>query len=254
MPFVFKDGSVAGTCTVCGDPSWSIRSNKCEAHKSAKPYVSKSKKAKAERTAKRPVKPALSSDGGPSESTVAQAVQNATTITASTFSSKPPSAGEWEDALAALVVLATMTYVEYVVVRPYKLPDDAATNAVSILGMSDDEARTIVGPCSYLLSKSDVNKKHGREAIEVLAFAPAILAIVAWADRVAQFRREMNVQLGGGSDVSTQSFAAPTGEGSTGGGAPIANFRGVTDPSEAPTARVNGNGPHVDHSNGRIEA
>jgi hypothetical protein len=71
---------------------------------------------------------------------------------------------------------------------------------------------------------------------------------------VAQFRREMNDQLGGGSDVSTQSFAAPSGEGEARSGPPIANFRGVTDPNEAPTARVNGNGAHVDYPNGLIEA
>lgn len=237
MPFTFKDGSVAGVCSVCGDKAWSIRSNKCEKHRSATPYKSKAKKNR---------RPPAAAAEAPSESMGAQLVGAAGEITAKTFSPRPPTAAEWEDKLTALVVLATMTYVEYVVVRPFHLPEPHATEAVSMLGMTEDEARTVVEPCSYLIGRSELNKKHGREAIEILAFAPAVLAIVSWADRVSSFRQQMQAQLGG-PDVRLQSVATAPRTSETGGGAPIANFGlGEWDPDKAPTARVHGNGPHVD--------
>ena len=253
MPFQFRDGTFAGTCSVCGAPSWSPRSNKCADHKSATPYKSKSKKAKAERAAARR-SPSVASDGGPITGPVTgpstkQYVEAAGEITSKTFSGKPPTASEWEEKLTALVVLGTMTYVEYVVVRPVGLSDADATQAVAILGMTDEEARTIVEPCSYLLGRSELNKKHGREAIEILAFAPALLAIVSWADRVSQFRQQMQV---GDPNVSTQRFEAAPGASETTGGPVIANFRGVTDPGQAPTARVNGDGAHLDRENGLV--
>jgi hypothetical protein len=243
MPFVFRDGSVAGVCSVCGEPGWSIRSNKCAEHRTTPPVKLKAEKAKKGKGS------SVNPDGS-SKSTAAQFVAAAGAIDAKTFSGKPPTAAEWEDKLTALVVLATMTYVEYVVVKPFRLPEPDATNAVALLGMTDDEARTIVEPCSYLLSKSSINKKHGREALELLAFAPAILAIVAWADRVQSFRHQMldaqqGVQLGE-PYVRAQGPEASPGASQTPGGAPLANFTGITDPGQAPTARVNGDRSHVD--------
>ena len=146
-----------------------------------------------------------------------------------------------------------MTYAEYVVVRPFHLPEPDATNAVSLLGMTDEEARTIIEPCSFLLARSEINKKHGREALEILAFAPAILAIVSWADRVSSFRQSMQAQLGD-PNVSFERPQAPSGASETSGGAPIANFRGVTDPREAPTARVNGDRAHLDDEDRTVTA
>lgn len=250
MPFVFKDGSVAGVCSVCGDSAWSIRSNKCETHRTA-PVL----KLKAEKP-KKGQKSSVNADGSP-KNVITQVVETAGAIDAKTFSGKPPTAAEWEDKLTSLVVLLTMTYVEYAVVKPLKMSDADATQAVSYLGMTDDEARTIVEPCSYLLSKSSINKKHGREAIEVLAFAPAILAIVSWADRVSTFRQQMlaaqqSGQLQGDPNVSTESHG-PTESPSRpqGPGPVVANFGGpgVWDPRESPTARVNGNRADVDVTN-----
>jgi hypothetical protein len=240
MPFVFKDGSVAGICSVCGEPGWSIRSNKCAEHRTSKPTKLKAEKVKTVKKGE----PSVNADGSPGER-AKQFVETAGDITSKTFSGKAPSASEWEEKLTALVVLATMTYVEYVVVRPFHLPEPHASEAVSVLGMTDDEARTIIEPCSFLLARSEINKKHGREAIEILAFAPAILAIVSWADRVSSFRQQMQAQLGD-PNVSFERPQAPSGATETSGGAPIANFRGVTDPREAPTSRVNGDRPHLD--------
>jgi len=244
MPFAFQDGSVAGTCKTCGAPAWSIRSNRCLEHK-IEPAI----KLKAEKP-KKGVKPTLNADGS-AKSTASQFVDVAGAIDAKTFSGKPPTASEWEDKLTALVVLGTMTYVEYVVLRPFGLAEPGASEAVAMLGMSDDEARTIVEPCSYLLSKSRINKKHGREAIELLAFAPAILAIIAWADRVQQFRQSMlaaqaSGQLGG-RHVRTEGSEAAPGPSGAGPGPAVANFGdGVWDLNEAATARVNGDRSHVD--------
>ena len=239
MPLTWRDGSVAGTCSVCGNPAWSIRSNKCLEHKIDKPV-----KLKAEKVKKGP---SVTADGGPGEP-VKQFVSEAGAITPKTFSPKPPSAAEWEDKLTSLVVLATMTYVEYVVVRPWKLAEPYATEAVAMLGMTNDEAQAIIEPCSFLLARSEINKKHGREALELLAFAPAILAIVAWANRVSDFRQSMQTQLGDPNVRSERPQTSP-GPSRTSEGAPLANFGGVTDPSQAPTARVNGDRAHVDVEN-----
>jgi hypothetical protein len=239
MPLTWRDGSVAGTCSVCGDPAWSIRSNKCAIHKIEKTVKPKSSSKKI---------PTVNSDGGPAEA-AKQFVNEAGTITPKTFSGKPPSASEWEDKLTSLVILATMTYVEYVVVRPWKLAEPYSTEAVSMLGMTDEEARTIIEPCSFLLARTEINKKHGREALEILAFAPALLAIVAWADRVSSFRQSMQAQLGDPQNVRSERPQAAPSPSETRDGAPLANFRGVTDPSEAPTARVNGDRPYMDVEN-----
>ena len=239
--FVFKDGSVPGVCKTCGEPSWSPRSNACALHRKT-PAV----KLKAEKTKS----PRINADGSPVEpSPLATAVETAGAITAKTFSSKPPSASEWEDKLGSLVVLLTMTYVEYAVVRPFHLADDVAAHWVEQLGMTDEEASTVVEPCSFLIAKTDLNKKHGREAIEILAFAPAILAVISWADRVSEFRREMQRQLGGDNVVSFQSPRSTEGPDRTESGAPLANFRGVTDPSQAPTARVDRDRSDVEQPN-----
>jgi hypothetical protein len=244
--FVFKDGSVPGVCKTCGAPSWSSRSNACAEHRKTPAVKVKAKKVT---TVKKGAAPRVNADGGPEPSVVSQAVDAAGAITAKTFSSKAPSASEWEDKLSALVVLLTFTYVEYAVVRPFHLPDDQAAMWVERLGMTDDEAEKIVEPCSFMIAKTDLNKKHGREAIEVLAFAPAILAVISWADRVSEFRREMQRQLGGENVVRFESSATSEGSGRTESGAPIANFRGVTDPSQAPTASVDRNGFDVEHQN-----
>lgn len=234
MPFTFPDGSLPGTCTICGAKSWSPRSNKCEEHKPEKKEVKNPRKKKDG--------PRVNADG--SKSTSARVIQAAAVIDSKTFSGKPPSAQEWEDKLGALVVLLTMTYVEYAVVKPLKMGEPASTNAVSALGMTEEEASTIVEPFGHLIAKSSINKKHGREAIEVLAFAPALLAIMAWADRVSSFRQQFSIE--GEGSVRTQSTQTEGGEGQTPSGIPVANFRGVVDPNQAPTAKLNGNQPHVD--------
>lgn len=213
MPLTWRDGSVAGTCSVCGEPAWSIRSNKCLVHKIEKPVKLKAEKKQTN----------VNPDGGPSDP-VKQFVTEAGAITPKTFSGKAPSASEWEDKLTSLVVLATMTYVEYVVVKPWKLSEPYASEAVAMLGMTNDEAQAIIEPCSFLLAKSEINKKHGREALELLAFAPAILAIVAWADRVSQFRQSMQAQLGDPNVRSERSQTSP-GPSRTSEGAPPRQLR-----------------------------
>lgn len=246
---IFKDGSTPGTCKTCGAPAWHPRSNKCAEHRNT-PAIKV--KAEPKKTKAAPA-PRVASDGGPVDdpSPLATAVAEAGKITAKTFSDRPPNAKEWEDKLTSLVVLLTMTYVEYAIVKPFKLPEQVADAWVERLGMTEEEAATIVEPCSFVIAKTDLNKKHGREAIEILAFAPAILSVISWADRVTEFRREMQQQLERGDNVL--SFTSPsTSQGPSraeSGGPPVANFRGVTDPSQAPTARVDRDSPDVDEQN-----
>ena len=242
MPFIFKDGSVAGTCKVCGKKAWSDRSNRCEEHKIVE-EVKVPKRKKGEK------KPTVNADGSP-KPVATQIVESAGAISAKTFSGKAPTQAEWEEKLVALVVLGTMTYVEYAVVKPLKMNEQDATQAVAYLGMTEEEASTIVEPCSYLLAGSKLNKDHGREAIEILAFAPAILAVIAWADRVSTFRQQMLAaqQSGqiGETYVSPQSTPAPERASGATSGITYANFGGVNDPDQAPTRRSNGASPYVD--------
>lgn len=246
--FTFKDGSKPGTCKTCGEPAWSPRSNACAQHRKTPAIKVKAEKKKTSAGAPGP---RVSSDGGPVDepSPAAKVVEAAGAITARTFSDRPPNAKEWEEKLSTVVVLLTMTYVDYAVVRPFHLPDDQAATWIERLGMTDDEASTVVEPCSFLIAKTDLNKKHGREAIEILAFAPAILAVIEWSNRVAEFRREMQRQLGGDNVVNIQGARAPQSSARTESGVPVVNFVGVTDPDQAPTARVDRSHVDVDESN-----
>ena len=119
-------------------------------------------------------------------------------------------------------------------------------------GMTEDEAATIVEPFSHLIAKSSINKKHGRETIEVLAFAPAILAIIAWTDRISKFRAQFEIQ--GATVVRTQSPETSGGPSEAPSGIPFANFGGITDPNQAPTARVNGDRAHLDDEDRTVTA
>lgn len=251
--FKFKDGSIPGVCKICGEPAWSARSNRCEIHKIEAKKSTGAKRGVGKRGPGKNNKgssPRITSDGSPEATVVAQVVESVGSISTKTFSSRPPTAAEWDDKLGDLVVLLTMVYVEYAVVRPFKLADDVAAHWIEQLGMTEQEAATIVEPCSFLIAKTDLNKKHGREAMEVLAFAPAILSVIEWTNRVSEFRREMQRQLGGENVVSFESpRPAESSIRVTESGAPIANFGGDTDPDNAPTKRVDRSGADVEQQN-----
>lgn len=239
-----------GTCSVCGKKSWHPRSNKCEDHRPAKGG-----------------RPAGNANATREQSTAAKVLGGLPAIDAKTFSGKTPTATEWEEKLTAVVVLLTMTYIEYGVIKPAGLGEPYATQMTAELGMTDEEARTIIEPIAHAISGTKMNKDHGREAIELLAFAPAILAVVEWTSRVQRFKKELTSgetqvmpptmrvvrEPEHGSDRRTET---PTpAEGSS--GVPFANFGGaggVWDPSQAPTARVHRDGAELDDPDRALQA
>lgn len=238
----------AGTCSVCGKPSWHSRSNKCEDHKPAKGG-----------------RPAGRARATREQSTAAKIVGQLPAIDAKTFSGKAPTANEWEEKLTAVVVLLTMTYVEYAVIRPADLQEPYATQMTDRLGMTEDEARTIVEPVAHAISGTKVNKDHGREAIELLAFAPAILAVVEWNARVQRFKKEMTGEVQVMPETPQQSEDRTNGSNrraetpapaERASGVPVANFGGpgVWNPDEAPTARVHRDGADLDDPDRALEA
>lgn len=163
---------VRGVCSVCGKASWSPRSNKCDTHRIV------------------PHRKGATAGGEREQSTAAKIVGQLPAIDAKTFSGKPPTASEWEDKLGAVVVLTTMAYVEYGAIRPSGMKEPYATTMTEQLTMTDAEAQAIVEPFAHLFAGLEVNKKYGRETIEFLAFAPAILSGFEWWSRVAAFKRE----------------------------------------------------------------
>jgi len=239
----------AGTCSVCGKPSWHSRSNKCEEHRPAKG-------GRPPGRARQPRE----------QTTAARIVGALPAIDAKTFSGKTPTAAEWEEKLTAVVVLLTMTYIEYAVIKPSDLAEPYATQMTERLGMTEDEARTIVEPVAHAISGTKVNKDHGREAIELLAFAPALLAVLEWNARVQRFKKELKSgevtilpeplrQEESGNGSHRRAEAPAPAERSS--GVPVANFGGgggVWDPSEAPTARVHRDGAELDDPDRALEA
>ena len=236
-----------GKCTVCGKPSWSAHSNKCEEHR-AKPPTPRRVGGSAKPTA------------------AAQIVGALPAIDAKTFSGKAPTATEWQEKLSATVVLLTLMYVEYAVINPSGIQEPYASNMMNELAMSDGEAETITEPFAHLVAGLEVNKKHGREAIEFLAFAPAILAVVEWHHRVSAFKREyaatgetqtqvipetQPLRREVPPDVSSERPQAPTPAERPA----VANFGGpgVWDPDQAPTSREHPNGSDLDDPVGALE-
>lgn len=193
----FKDGSKPGSCTVCGNKSWSPNSNKCEEHR---------RKTKAGRIGGNVA-------ASPAKETAARTlIGNLPTVDAKTFSGKPPTAAEWEDKLTSFLVLATMTYVSFAIVRPLHVPDEVGTQWTNHLAMTDAEATTIVEPLAHYLAGSSINKKHGREAIEVLAFAPAALSFMDWMGRVNDFKAEIKkLQQGAPNPAANPAMSTDVG-------------------------------------------
>lgn len=244
-------GSALGTCSVCGKEAWSPRSNKCADHRNSK------------------TKGAARIPGpGREESTAARVVGGLPSIDAKTFSGRPPTASEWEEKLSALVVLGTMMFVEFAVIKPAGLQEPYATQMTEELGMTDAEAEKIVEPFAHLFAGLEVNKSHGRHAIEFLAFAPAMLSAADWYQRIAHFRREdaRAREMGGAvvmppprerepdSGSSGRAQAQAPADGGT--GPVVANFggAGVWDPDQAPTARIHPDGAELDDPDRAIEA
>jgi hypothetical protein len=59
-------------------------------------------------------------------------------------------------------------------------------------GLTRDEHNLAIDQtAAHAIAGTKVNKDHGREAIEILAFAPAILAVAEWWSQVQRFKKEL---------------------------------------------------------------
>jgi len=150
-------------------------------------YCDDHRPAKAEPKAKEP------------KSRPATAVSAATAIvregtpTTEAARKRPPTAKEWQDKMGLALALLTTWMVLRIVSRSdlHEAPDEVQDSAVDHLEMGEDEVDAIVDPFVALITGplGGVNKKYGRQSLEILGVLPAALAMVTWRNRVRDFER-----------------------------------------------------------------
>ena len=106
---------------------------------------------------------------------------------------RPPTAKEWQDKMGLALALLTTWMVLRIVSRSdlHEAPDEVQDSAVDHLEMGEDEVDAIVDPFVALITGplGGVNKKYGRQSLEILGVLPAALAMVTWRNRVRDFER-----------------------------------------------------------------
>ena len=106
---------------------------------------------------------------------------------------RPPTAKEWQDKMVLALALLTTWMVLRIVSRSdlHEAPDEVQDSAVDHLEMGEDEVDAIVDPFVALITGplGGVNKKYGRQSLEILGVLPAALAMVTWRNRVRDFER-----------------------------------------------------------------
>lgn len=103
-----------------------------------------------------------------------------------------PKRGEWEKKVSmTLGIVATWRTVR--VVNSSRLPDEAKDEAVDRLTMSEDETDAVAAPFASVVAEGPLaalNKKYGRQALDVLDLLPALVAIVSFESRIRDFNRQ----------------------------------------------------------------
>ena len=165
-----------GICKVC---QIEIAKNRfyCDEHRPAKP------EPKAKEPKSRPA----------TAVSAATAIVREGTPTTEAARKRPPTAKEWQDKMGLALALLTTWMVLRIVSRSdlHEAPDEVQDSAVDHLEMGEDEVDAIVDPFVALITGplGGVNKKYGRQSLEILGVLPATLAMVTWRNRVRDFER-----------------------------------------------------------------
>ena len=165
-----------GICKVC---QIEIAKNRfyCDDHRPAKP------EPKAKEPKSRPA----------TAVSAATAIVREGTPTTEAARKRPPTAKEWQDKMGLALALLTTWMVLRIVSRSdlHEAPDEVQDSAVDHLEMGEDEVDAIVDPFVALITGplGGVNKKYGRQSLEILGVLPAALAMVTWRNRVRDFER-----------------------------------------------------------------
>ena len=165
-----------GICKVC---QIEIAKNRfyCDEHRPAKP------EPKAKEPKSRPA----------TAVSAATAIVREGTPTTEAARKRPPTAKEWQDKMGLALALLTTWMVLRIVSRSdlHEAPDEVQDSAVDHLEMGEDEVDAIVDPFVALITGplGGVNKKYGRQSLEILGVLPAALAMVTWRGRVRDFER-----------------------------------------------------------------
>ena len=166
-----------GICKVCGIE---IPKNRfyCDEHRPAKPEPKVPKEPKARPATAVSAATAIVREGAP---------------TTEAARKRPPTAKEWSDKMGLALALLTTWLVLRIISRSdlAGAPDEVQDNAADHLEMGEDEVDAIVDPFVALITGplGGVNKKYGRQSLEILGVLPAALAMVTWRARVRDFER-----------------------------------------------------------------
>jgi hypothetical protein len=70
-------------------------------------------------------------------------------------------------------------------------PDEVQDQAADKLEMGEDEVDAIVDPFVALITGplGGINKKYGRQSMEILGVLPAVLALATWRARIREFEK-----------------------------------------------------------------
>ena len=106
---------------------------------------------------------------------------------------RPPTAKEWSDKMGLALALITTWLVLRIIARSdlAQAPDEIQDAEADRLEMGEDEVDAIVDPFVALITGplGGINKKYGRQSLEILGVLPAALAMVTWRNRVRDFER-----------------------------------------------------------------
>lgn len=145
--------------------------------------------------------------------------------------SKVPSRSEWEKKLA--LTLGTISTVQVVgVVNRSRVEEAGKDQAVEDLVLDDDECEAIAIPFGGVIADgplAGLNKKYGRQALDLLDCIPAVIAIVSYQSRLRNFQRQYGQprQVRRAEPPATPQMNGANGASGPVEGAPAPTFEGV---------------------------
>ena len=106
---------------------------------------------------------------------------------------RPPTAKEWSDKMGMALALLTTWLVLRIISRSdlAEAPDEVQDATADRLEMGEDEVDAIVDPFVALVTGplGGLNKKYGRQSLEILGILPAVVAFLTWRGRLRDFEK-----------------------------------------------------------------